>query len=123
MELQNEYTVMFALRMIMKLELACQSTSNTNMVLEKKKDTLLSFDLVNTLKKLFILKVWLKFCFLFDKGDWIWLSIRVDEGGKRWKKRRETHTKVDMFCDRNYFSLEVRRVSYMKQQQKTNIIF
>ena len=28
MELQNEYTVMFALRMIMKLELACQSTSN-----------------------------------------------------------------------------------------------
>ena len=51
MELQNEYTVMFALRMIMKLELACQSTSNTNMVLEKKKDTLLSFDLVNTLKK------------------------------------------------------------------------
>ena len=57
MELQNEYTVMFALRMIMKLELACQSTSNTNMVLEKKKDTLLSCDLVNTLKKLFILKV------------------------------------------------------------------
>ena len=53
MELQNEYTVMFALRMIMKLELACQSTSNTNMVLEKKKDTLLSFDLVNTLKKTF----------------------------------------------------------------------
>ena len=32
MELQNEYTVMFALRMIMKLELACQSTSNTTMI-------------------------------------------------------------------------------------------